>query len=120
MAAGSKASIPFSGARVQADKLCYDWGMIVATTLADRNRRCLSRGLWPVLGPLLLTVVLGSCMNLQKAREAAASLNSAQREQADALYNAGEYQEALEAYNQVLAEELVDGAENVALALSEG
>jgi tetratricopeptide (TPR) repeat protein len=68
--------------------------MIQATSLQTR---------WRVLACLLLAAFLGSCMNLQKARQTADALNYAQRATADELFNAKEYEQAIEAYNQVLA-----------------
>ena len=67
-----------------------------------RNRRIRCKP-WGAFACLLLAIVLGSCTNLQKAQQAAASLNAAQRDTADELYNAGEYQEALDMYSDVLA-----------------
>ncbi len=56
---------------------------------------------------LLLTAALGSCMSFQdnmlRAHQAADSLNSSQRDTADELFKAGEYQQAIAAYDRVLA-----------------
>jgi tetratricopeptide (TPR) repeat protein len=66
------------------------------------------RNLWRILPLLLLGPALGSCVSLQSnrqaAQETAARLNAAQRDTADELFNAGEYQQAIEAYDRVLAE----------------
>jgi tetratricopeptide (TPR) repeat protein len=67
-----------------------------------------SRKLWRILANLFLAAALGSCVSFQEnmlsAQQAAASLNSAaQRDTADELFNAGEYQEAISVYDQVLA-----------------
>jgi tetratricopeptide (TPR) repeat protein len=82
--------------------------MIAAVTLQHRNLRNRRR----VFACLLLTAVLGSCVsfrdNLLTAQQTAASLNSAQRDQADALFNAGEYQEAIAVYDLVLAADPLD------------
>ena len=82
--------------------MCYDWGMSQAVSRQHRRRN-----LQRVFVALLLAAALGSCMsfqeNLQSAQQTAASLNSAQRDTADELFNAGEYQEAIGVYDQVLA-----------------
>ncbi len=86
--------------------MCYDWGMSPATTLPRlyRNR---SRNLRRAFFCLLLAASLGSCVSFEAnrlaAQETAAKLNAAQRETADELFNAGEYQQAVEAYDRVLA-----------------
>ncbi|OHD76031.1 MAG: hypothetical protein A2V99_09285 [Spirochaetes bacterium RBG_16_67_19] len=59
------------------------------------------------LAAAALAASLSSCLSFQdnmlNAQRTAASLNAAQRDTADELYNAGEYQEAIAAYGQVLA-----------------
>ncbi len=54
---------------------------------------------------LLLTAALGSCMSFQdnmlRAHQAADSLNSSQRDTADELFKAGEYQQAIAAYGRI-------------------
>jgi tetratricopeptide (TPR) repeat protein len=52
---------------------------------------------------LSLIALLGSCMSMQNAQERAASANSAQRDQADALFKEGEYEKAITSYDLVLA-----------------
>jgi tetratricopeptide (TPR) repeat protein len=60
-----------------------------------------------VLAGAVLAAGLSSCLSFQdnmlNAQQAAASLNAAQRDTADELYNAGEYQQAITTYDQVLA-----------------
>jgi tetratricopeptide (TPR) repeat protein len=59
-----------------------------------------------LLAAAVLAASLSSCLSFQdnmlSARQTAASLNAAQRDTADELYNAGEYQQAITAYGQVL------------------
>ncbi len=69
----------------------------------------------PVLSTLAAAVLaasLSSCLsfqdNMMNARQTAASLNAAQRDTADELYNAGEYQQAITAYDQVLVNDPQD------------
>jgi tetratricopeptide (TPR) repeat protein len=112
--------------------VCYDWGMSPASTLQrrsggsggsggsspsspsspssshsrggrDSRSRSLLRFSAGLLLAALLATLLGACMNFQKAQQTADRLNAAQRETADELFNAAEYEQALDAYSQVLA-----------------